>query len=191
MQVLRHDLRNKIVGQLIRALVINQNFTRVRTQVIAQRTNDDVAFLVNQEGRGTLAGHFLNRGPQSNQIIDAPLQLFGGLAQPRRAHNDAHFVRNGDAIQGFAHFTALRAFDAPRDAAGFGIIGHQHHKRPRQADVAGQCRAFVATLLFFHLNDEFGAFFEDIRNAKIFAACGLVSVVGGIDFFKREKTMTL
>jgi len=53
LQVMRHNLLNEFPGTLIDLTVINQDLADIGAQVIAQRPDNDVTFLIDQE-RGSL-----------------------------------------------------------------------------------------------------------------------------------------
>ena len=60
--ILGHNLLDEIQRLFVGVPVVDYDFTNIVSQVITNRTDDDVAFLINQEGGGFLRG-FLNRAP--------------------------------------------------------------------------------------------------------------------------------
>ncbi len=89
------------------------------------------------------------------------MQFFGAATNTGSAHNDAHLVRDFDALHGFTQFGTLITFDAAGNATGTRVVGHQYHVATGQADLSCQGRAFVATLFLIDLDDHFLAFFQD------------------------------
>ena len=159
---MRHHLLHKAKGFFVGGIGINQHFTDVLAQVIADGANDDVAFLQQQARSRAFIGGALNSVPQVNQIVKVSLQFFGAATNARGTDDNAHFVRYGHAFHGFAQFGALIAFDATGDAAGTWVIRHQYQITASQGYLSGQGCAFVAALFFIDLNDNFLAFAQNI-----------------------------
>ena len=123
------------------------------------------------------------------QVVEVPLHFFAGAAETGGAHDQAHVARGDQAIEGFAQFVALFAFDAARDAAGTRVVRHQYQVATGQADEGGQGCALVATFLFFDLNDDFLAFLEHVFDVD--ATLGSLAEVFAGDFFEGEKAVAL
>ncbi len=83
---------------------IKQHFADVLTQVITDAADDDIAFLINQEGRVFLLRSVGNRCPQRQQIVEVPLQFFLVFTDSGGAHDDAHAVWNVQAVDGLTDF---------------------------------------------------------------------------------------
>src|SRR5690606_1488190 len=79
--VLRHHLTDEVECLVTLGRVVNQYMTDIRAQVVADGADDDVAFLIDQEGAAALAGGGLDRLPQLQQIIQVRLQFLGAAAQ--------------------------------------------------------------------------------------------------------------
>ena len=187
--VLRHHLLDEAQRFFLGLDAVDQYLADVLAQVVADRTDDDVAFLVDQEGRLALAGGFLDRAPQLQQVVQVPLQLFAGAAEARGAHDQAHVGRGVEAIEGFAQFVALLALDAPGNAAGPRVVGHQHQVAAGQADEGGQCRALVAALFLLDLDDDFLAFAQHVLDVD--PAFGALGEVFAGDFLERQEAVAL
>ncbi len=132
-----------------------------------------------------------NRVPSGFEIIQIPLQLFGGPANAGRAHDGAHAVRDHQAVHGVAHLLAILALDAARHAARAGIVRHQHQESAGETDECREGRAFVAAFLFFHLNDQLLAFLQKVLDVEPGAIRRLRAEVLLGDFFERQKAMAL
>ena len=186
--VLRHHLADEGQGFFLGVDAVDQYFADVLAQVVADGADDDVAFLVDQERRGAVQGRFLDGGPQLQQVVQVPLHFFAAAAQAGGAHDQAHVARYGQAVQGFAQFVALFAFDAARDATGARVVGHQYQVAAGQADEGGEGGTFVATLFLLDLNDDFLPFAEHFLDVHP-AFRGFLEVFAG-DFFQRQEAVT-
>ena len=109
---------------------------------------------------------FFNGLPELFEVVQIPFQLFRAAADAGGAGNDAHAVRNVEFGHGGFQLLTLFAFDTARYAATARIVGHQYQIAAGQADEGSQCRAFVAALVFFDLDDNFHAFFEHVLNTR-------------------------
>ncbi|CDF96756.1 hypothetical protein BN844_2337 [Pseudomonas sp. SHC52] len=187
--VLRHHLANEGQGFVLGFDAVDQHFADVLAQVIADGADDDVAFLVDQERRGTIQRGFLDGGPQLQQVVEVPLHLFAAAAQAGSAHDQTHVGWGNQAVEGFAQFIALFAFDAAGDAAGTRVVRHQDQVTAGQADESGQGGALVATFFFFDLDDDFLAFAQDVLDVDA-AFRGFLEVFAG-DFFEGQEAVAL
>ncbi len=152
---MRHDALDEIVRLVVDVLAFDQDFADFVGQVVAQCTNDRVAFLVNEKRTRPLGDRLLDRLPDVQQVVEVPLQLLAAATDASRAHDDAHAIRHVQCTQDIAQLGALVALDAARDAAGTGIVGHQHQEASCQADKRGQRRALGAALFLVNLDNQF------------------------------------
>ncbi len=187
--VLRHDLANEGQGFVLGFDAVDQYFADVLAQVVADRADDHVAFLVDQERCGTIQGRFLDGGPQLQQVVEVPLHFFAAAAQASGANDQAHVGRCDQAVQRFTQFVALFAFDATGDAAGTRVVRHQHQVATGEADEGGQGSALVATFFFLDLDDDFLAFAQDFLDVDA-AFRRFLEVFAG-DFLEGQETMAL
>jgi len=97
-----------------------------------------------------------------------------------RAHDDAHAVRDLEIREDLAEGLPVLALDAPRDAAGARVVGHQHKIASGDAQERGQRGTLVAAFLLLDLDDEFLAFVDDVLNVD--AALALTLGAGPRDF---------
>ncbi len=128
-------------------------------EIVADRTDHQIAFLINQKRAGLRGGSAVDGFPQAQQVVQIPLKFFCGAADAGGAGDQAHAFRNVELRQRVAQFVALFALDAARDATAARVGRHQHDVAAGQRDVGGQCSALVAALVLFDLNQEFLAFF--------------------------------
>ena len=187
--VLRHHLADEGQGFVLGFDAVDQYFADILAQVVADRADDDVAFLVDQEWRGTVLGRFLDGSPELQQVVQVPLHFFAAAAQAGSADDQAHVGRCHQAVQRFAQFVALFAFDAARDAAGARVVRHQDQVAAGQADEGGQGCALVATFFFLDLDDDFLAFAQDVLDVD--ATFGSFLEVFAGDFFERQEAVAL
>ena len=187
-----HHLLHERLGLVVDLFGIDQDFADVLAQVIADRADDDVGFLVHQEGRFTGFRRLGDRAPQLEQVVEVPLQFLGAAAQAGGAHDHAHFVGDVQAAQGFLELLALLALDAAGNAAGARVVGHQHQVAAGQADKGGERGAFVTALLFVHLNDDFLTFLDHILDidAALDVLGVFLEVLAG-NFLEGQETVTL
>ncbi len=158
-RILRHDLADEAQGFFLDLFAVDQYFTDVLAQVVADGADDDVAFLVDQERGLALFRGALDGFPELQQVVEVPLQFFCAAAKAGGAHDHAHVGRYVQAVQGFAQLVTLFALDAARNAAGTGVVRHQYQIATGQADKGGQGCALVATFFLVDLDNDFLAFF--------------------------------
>ena len=163
--VFRHHVRHELVRLLVNVVGVDQNFTDIDIEIIANGANHQARLLVNQECTLASFGGTFNRRPQLEQIVQIPLQFTGFAANASGAGNDAHAIGVFQLFQCRFEFGAILALDAAAHATTARVVGHQHHVTTRQTDVSGQGSALVATLFFFHLHQQFLAFADHVLNA--------------------------
>ena len=125
-----------------------------------------------------------------HQVGQVPLKLFDAASDSGRAGDDAHALRNGQAVHGFAQFLAIFALDATRYPAATRVVGHQHQITSGERDEGGECGTLVAALFFLDLDDEFLAFAQRILDARCAYIHTFLEVRAG-DFLERKETVTL
>ena len=190
-EVLRHHLFHELPGLLVDLRVIDQDFIDVVTQVVADGTDGDTAFLIDQECGLALLGGLFDGLPDLAQVIHIPLQFLGTLAYPCGAHDNPHVIRDTEMAHRIADLATIITLDAARYTTGAGVIGHQYQIAPRQADEGGQGRALVATFFLVDLDNDFLSFTQNLLD--IDAARDLdrwIEVLAG-DFLHGQEAMSL
>ena len=92
-QVLRHGPLDELAGLFIGLFIVDEDFADIVGEVVAQRTDDRVAVLEDQE-RGRAADDRLLDGlPDAQQVVHVPLEFFGGAAHAGSTDDDAHAPR--------------------------------------------------------------------------------------------------
>ena len=135
-EVRPHQL-NVLFGSLENLGVVDQDLTDIPAQVVANGSNDDVTFLMDQEGGCLLFSGMLDGVPVFEQDVQIPLQLLFGLADASSPHDEPHPFGDFQAVQCFFEFGALIPFDAARNAASARIVRHQDQIAARQTDEGG------------------------------------------------------
>ena len=182
----RHHALHVLARLFVDLLAVDDHLADIRTQVVAQRAQDDVVLLIDQKRRAALLGGLFNGGPDLAEIIGIPLQFLGRAADAVRTHDHAHRRRDLQLFQRGLGLLALLAFGATRDAAGLGVVRHQHQIAAGERDERGQGRALAAALLLFDLDDQFLAFAEEFLDlARRLLEVALV------DFLEWQKAMPL
>ena len=185
-----HYLLHEHQRLLVHARVVDQDFTDIGAQVVANGADNNVTLLVNQEG-GRARVHGLNGIPKRDQVIQVPLQLFGAATNACGTYDGTHAIGDVDARQRFLQLSTIIAFNAAGNAAGTGIVRHQYQVAAREADKGRECGTLVATLFLIDLNDDFGAFLEHFLDAGALAAFRLLAEVFSRDLLQRQKAVTL
>jgi hypothetical protein len=171
--------------------LVDQHLADVVGQVVAQRARDRVAFLVDQEGPGPALTRLTDGVPVGAQVVEIPLQFFGGPADTGRAHDRAHAVGYLQLLERLARGLAVLALDAPRDAARARIVGHQHQEPAGQRDEGRESGTLVAAFLLLHLHDQFLPFLEQVADVLAAARLRLLAEVVARDFLQRQEAVAL
>ena len=163
----RHHVRHELVRLFVDVIRVDQDFTNVAVEVIANGANHQAGFLINQESTLAGFGGAVNRVPQFQQVIEVPLQFAGIPTNASGARNDAHAVGVFELIQSGLQFGPVFAFNAATHPAATRIVGHQHHVSTGQTDKGGQCSTFVAAFFLFDLDQQFLAFANHVLNTGL------------------------
>ena len=188
--VARHHGAHEGLGLFIDFVGVDQDLADVRLEIIADGADDQRALEVDQEGARLLLSGAFDGGPQLQQVVEIPLQLFGLAADGSGAGDQAHAARNFQLIHDFAQFGALVAVDTTGDAAAARVVRHQHKIAAGQRDVGGQGCTLVATFILVDLDDQFLAFLERILDAGL-ARFDTRLEIGAGDFLERQEAVAL
>src|SRR5690606_13736180 len=137
-------------------------------------------------------GSLRDRVPDLLEIVEVPLELFGGAADACGSDDRSHTVRNLDLIERFAKLFAVLAFDSARHAAGARVVRHQHEEAAGQTDEGRERSALVAAFLLLDLYDQLLTFFENVADVDPPVrrrGVGLEVLLG--DFLQRQKAVPL
>ena len=188
--VARHHVGHELGGLLVDVVGVDEDFTDVGLEVIADRADHQAAFLIDQEGTGLALRCAFDRTPQLEQVVEVPLQFFGGAADRRGARDHAHAGRDFELVHGIAQFGALVTLDPARHATATRVVGHQHEVAAGQRDVGGERRALVAAFVLFHLDDQFLAFAQGFLDRRLAGIDTGLEVAAG-DFLERQEAVAL
>ena len=187
--VRHHDAheRHRLVGNVVG---IDEDFADFRREVIPDGADDETRFQVDQDRRSVIPGGSVDRRPELHQVGQIPLQLFEVASDACRAGNDAHALRDGQTVHGFAQFLSVFAFDATRYTAAARVVGHQYQIPAGKRDEGCQCCTLVAALFLFDLDDEFLAFTQRILDARSAHIHAFLEVSAG-DFLEGQEAVAL
>ena len=90
--VLRHNHTDELCSALVGGGVIDQYLIDVVAEVVAHCANNDVAFLINQDGCFTFFVRLGDRFPELQQVVQVPLKLLGAASNARGADNHTHTI---------------------------------------------------------------------------------------------------
>src|SRR6185437_8049353 len=201
--VRRHHMTHELLRLLLDCFGVDQDLADIRMEVIADRANHQARLLVDEVGAGLQFRGVLDRAPELHQVVEIPLQLFGGSADSGGARNDAHAARHVERGNGFTKLVALFSFDPARHAAAARVVRHQHEIAAGERNVGRERGAFAAALVLVDLHDQLLPFAELILYARARFALAVVAVavaVGGAarrfeelpgDFLERQETVAL
>ena len=188
----RHHLGDEFPGLPVHRFVVDQDLAHVLAEVVADRTDDDVAFLVDEERRRAFVRRGLDRAPQLEQVVQVPLQPLLGLPDPRRAHDEPHALGHFEGAQRLAQRRALLALDAARDPPRPGIVGHEDEIAPGKARERGERGALPAALLLLHLYEKLHPLRQGVPDGRGLARFGLLpGVVLACDLLERQEAVPL
>ena len=186
----RHEPRHVFLRRGEGRIVVDQHFADVIAQVVTQRTRHGVAFAIHEIGGGAVLGGRVDLVPLALEIVQVPLQLFGGASHTGGAHDGAHAVGDLQLVHDLAHLVAVFALDAARHATGTRVVGHQHQEAAGERDEGGEGGALVAAFFLFDLDDDFLTLGEQVAHVVAPAVRVLAEVVLG-DFLQRQEAVAL
>ena len=152
----RHDHFHEILGLAIARLAFDQHLVNIAIIEIADRTVDQVAFLINWRRRNRAQGQFAHLFPLTLQIFVIALDLGLGALAARGADDQTRALRHLHRLRDFLQLFAIRNIgDLAADPATARGIGHQNAIASCKAEIGGQGSTFIAALLFddLHQND--------------------------------------
>ena len=184
-----HDVAHELLSLVVNVIGVDQDVADVVVEIITNCANDQRGFLVNQESAFALCSP-VNRGPQFEQVVQVPLQLWCCAANACGAGDDGHALGVFQLVHRLFELGPVVALNAAADATATRVVGHEHDVAARQANESGECRTFVATLFFFDLHQERLTFPDDVLDAGL-ADGHAFSKVLARDFLEGQKTMAV
>ena len=171
--------------------VIDEDLTDVRAQVITERADDNITFLMDQEWCRAAFSNFFDGFPVLDTVLEIPAQGIGRFTHTGGADNQTHSIRDIQGRQGFFQLGAVIPFDTAGDPPGTRVIRHQNQIAAGQADKSGECRAFITALFFVHLNNDFLTFSQDIFDIRAAGSVVISREILAGNFFDGKETVTL
>ena len=158
---------------------------------VAQHALREVQVLVEQRGRGDVAGARVEVAPQLGQVLDVALHLALGRGLRHRADDEAAGVSVRQqqlelAAQAFALGLVL---DALRDA-DVRILRQVDQEPARQAHLRRQARALGADRVLDHLHEQRLALVQDLLDgARIGAAVAVLPVLPDVGDVQERRAL--
>ena len=162
---LGHHVAHELLSLVVDVVGVDQDVADVVVEVIADGTNDQTRFLVDQKRAFAAFGSPIDGRPQLEQVVQVPLQLGSRAANARSPGDDGHALGVFQLVHGFFELGPVVTLDAAADATATGVVGHQHHIAARQTHKGGERCAFVAAFFFFHLNQQGLALADHVLDA--------------------------
>ena len=185
-----HEALHVLGGDLVGARLVDQHLTDVVGEVVAQRAGHRVALAVDEERGGALEHRLHDLIPLDLEVVEVPLELLGGSAHAGGAHDGTHAGRHHEGVHDAAHLVAVLALDATADAAGAGVVRHQHQEAAGERDEGGEGGALVAALLLVDLHHDVLAFLQDLAHVDAPARGVLQEILAG-DLLERQEAVAL
>ena len=185
----RHDMRHELACLFVNVVGVDQDFANVRLEIVADRSNDQAAFLVDQEGALLLVGRAFDGLPELHQVVQIPLQFFCRPTDRRSARNQTHSLRNLQLIHHVAQLGTLVTFHTARYTAAARIVRHQNEVTTSEADKGGQGGTLVTALIFVDLDDQFLAFTQGFLDRSAIGLDARLEVDSG-NFLERQEAVT-
>ena len=188
--VVRHHLLDEVTRFVEQFFVVDQDFSDVAAQIVAQRADDQARFLIDQERRGLLQSRLGDGTPDLQQVVEIPLQFVCSATDTGGANDDAHFFRDIELVERFFQGGPVVALNPARHAAGARAVRHQHQVAAGQRDIGSECSALVAALFLVDLHHHFLAFAQQFLDGALVAIGTVDEVVAG-DFFQWQEAVAI
>src|SRR5690606_13528877 len=155
---------HELFGPFIGAALVDPDCVDIRSEDIADRPDDHVAFLVDDGRRALLADAAHHHFPQPHQVGKVAFQFLGRTIHARRADDEADVVRTIKLEHGVAKLLAHVFVDDLSGNADAFQTRHQDQVASRDADIGAKGRALIADAFLDHLHQDFLAAFEHFLN---------------------------
>ncbi len=158
----RHDHAHEVTRRPVAFLALDQDIVEVLVEQVADRSFDEILFLVDQGRRIRFQRRLTNGFPDAQQVVVVALDLDLGALGARRADDQAHTVRHVQRLDQRLQALAVGGVgDLARNAATTRRVRHQHAIAAGQRHVGGQGRALVAALFLDDLDQQDLAALDD------------------------------
>ncbi len=149
----RHQHAHERLRRVVAFAAIDQHLVDVARIKIADRALDEIAFLIDEGGRGRFERQLADLVPEAYQIFEVARDLGFRALAAGGADDHTHAVRHFEVAHQILEPAAiLHAGDLARDAAAARRVRHQHAIAAGQRDIGRQRRALVAALFLRDLH---------------------------------------
>ena len=155
LDVARHQHAHEVLGFLMRGAACNDDFVDVLGIEVADRTLDQVTFLVDEARRRRLQSQIADVLPQAQQVFEVALDLLLGPRCTGGADDQAHAFRHFElGRNGLQTLAVLCVGNLAADAAAACRIRHQHGVAAGEREVRRQRGALAATFFLDDLHQD-------------------------------------
>ncbi len=187
---LRHHVGHELLSLIVDVVGVDQDLADIGGEVVADRTDHQRRFLVDQERTLARLGCAVDGGPQLEHVVQVPLQFGRGAADACRAGDQAHALRILELVEVFLQLFSVLTLDAARHTAAARVVRHQHQVAARQADHRRQRGALVAALFLLDLHQQRVAFADRVLDARGAHIDALAEIVAR-DFLERQEAVAV
>ena len=160
-----HQQLHELLGVGIALGALDDDLFDVLVIDVADRPLDEIAVLVNQRWRGAPQCVFTDFVPQAGKIVEVAANLDLGPLQAGGAHDATHGLGEVEFGHDDLQPLAVRCIrNLATDSAPVRRIGHQHAISSGKRQIGRQRRAFVATLFFNDLYQQYLPTADDVLN---------------------------
>src|SRR6185437_3395989 len=151
----RHQHAHEVLGVVVARLALDRDVGDVLVVEVADRALDEIAFLVNAGRRDRVERRLADRIPHAQEVFVVALDLDLGAVFAGGADDEAHALRQFEALGRFLQALAIIGVgDLAGDAAAARRVGHQHAIAAGERQIGGERRALVAALFLDHLHQD-------------------------------------
>ena len=186
----RHEALHVLGRDRMGTRLIDEHFTDVVGEIVAKGARDGITLAIDEERGGALEHRLDDLVPLDLEVIEIPLELFGGSTDTGGTHDGAHTRRNDERIHDALHLVALFTLDTTADATRTRIVRHQDEESTGERDVGSERCTLVATLFFLDLHHDVLTFLQDFAHVDA-AARRVLEKILSRDFFQRQEAVAL
>ena len=136
-RMFRHHVGHELLRLFVHIVGVNQDVANIAIEIVANGTNHQARFLVNQISTLAAFGCAIDGVPKFEQVVQVPLQFWGAASDPCGTRNDAHAVGVFELIKCFFELGAVIAFDAAADTTTTRVVRHQNDVTTSKRDEGG------------------------------------------------------
>ena len=150
-----HQHAHEVAGLVVGTFAGNLDVVDVFRVEIADRSLDQVAFLINEAGRRRCQRHIPHALPETQQVFVIALDLLLRLGSTCRADDQPHAFGDIEVLRDGLETLPVRSLcNLARDATAAAGVRHQHGVAASQRDVGRKGRALVAAFFLDDLDQD-------------------------------------